>query len=299
MILVTAANGNQGRWLVPGLLAAGAPLRACVRSEASAEALRAKGVSDGVVGDVTEPDVLARAMEGAQTVYHVGPTLNPGERELGFAAVDAARAAGVRHFVFSSVLHAILTDLVQHQIKRDIEEYLLSSGLEFTILQPTNFMVPMRLLPAFGHGVFRLTWTLERHQSLVDISDVAEVAAAVLIEGERHFGATYELASPGRYTAHDLAGIIAGVVGRDVRAERIEPEVFIKQYLRIEDLDERPYEVAAARAIGSRYSRHDFVGNPNVLTWLLGRAPTSFEDFVRRQYAAFQASKSAPASIVS
>ena len=296
MILVTAANGNQGRWLVPRLLAAGLPLRACVRSQASAEALRAKGVSDVVVGDVTEPDVLARAMEGAQTVYHIGPTLNPKERELGFAAVDAARAAGVRHFVFSSVLHAILTDLVQHQIKRDIEEYLLSSGLEFTILQPTNFMVPMRLRPAFEHGVFRLTWTLERHQSLVDVSDVAEVAATVLIEGERHFGATYELASPGRYTAHDLAGIIAGVVGRDVRAERIEPEVFIKQYLRIENLDERPYEVAAARAIGSRYSRHDFVGNPNVLTWLLGRAPTSFEDFVRREHAAVQAGRDGSAS---
>ena len=299
MILVTAANGNQGRWLVPRLLAAGAQLRACVRSEASAGALRGSGVSDIIVGDITEPEVLARAMEGAQTVYHVGPTLNPKERELGFAAVDAARAAGVRHFVFSSVLHAILTDLVQHEIKRDIEEHLLSSGLEFTILQPTNFMVPMRLRPAFEHGVFRLTWTLERRQSLVHIGDIAEVAATVLLEGERHWGATYELASAGRYTAHDLAGIIAGVVGRDVRTERIEPEVFIKQYLRIENLDERSYEVAAARAISSRYSRHDFVGNPNVLTWLLGRAPTSFEDFVRREYAAFQASRSAAPSAAS
>jgi hypothetical protein len=55
------------------------------------------------------------------------------EREMGFAAIDAARAAGVRHFVFSSVLHAILTDLTQHRIKRDLEEHLLSSGLEFTI----------------------------------------------------------------------------------------------------------------------------------------------------------------------
>ena len=292
MILVTAANGNQGRLLVPRLLASGAPLRACVRSEASAGALRAAGVSDIVVGDITDPEVLARAMDGAEAVYHIGPTLNPKERELGFAAVDAASAAGVRHFVFSSVLHAILTDLVQHEIKRDIEEYLLSSGLEFTILQPTNFMVPMRLRPAFEHGVFRLTWTLERHQSLVHIGDVAEAAATVLLEGERHWGATYELASPGRYTAHDLAAIISGVVGREVRTERIEPEVFIKQYLRIEDLNERPYEVAAARAISSRYSRHDFVGNANVLTWLLGRRPTTFAEFVQGQFDAFQAPKS-------
>ncbi len=298
MILVTAANGNQGRLLVPRLLASGAPLRACVRSEASAGALRAAGVSDIVVGDITDPEVLARAMDGAEAVYHIGPTLNPMERELGFAAVDAASAAGVRHFVFSSVLHAILTDLVQHEIKRDIEEHLLSSGLEFTILQPTNFMVPMRLRPAFEHGVFRLTWTLERHQSLVHIGDVAEAAATVLLEGERHWGATYELASPGRYTAHDLAAIISGVVGREVRTERIEPEVFIKQYLRIEDLNERPYEVQAARAISSRYSRHDFVGNANVLTWLLGRRPTTFAEFVQGQFDAFKGSKSDTASTV-
>ncbi|MGI8449867.1 MAG: hypothetical protein ACR2MP_22345, partial [Streptosporangiaceae bacterium] len=36
-----------------------------------------------------------------------------------------------------------------------------------------------------------------------------------------------------------------------------------------------------------RYSSHDFVGNPNVLTWLLGRPPTTFETYVRSQYDAF------------
>jgi len=40
------------------------------------------------------------------------------------------------------------------------------------------------------------------------------------------------------------------------------------------------------RAISSRYSSNDFVGNPNVLTWLLGRTPTSFEQWARVQYAA-------------
>jgi hypothetical protein len=41
------------------------------------------------------------------------------------------------------------------------------------------------------------------------------------------------------------------------------------------------------RAISARYSSHDFVGNPNVLTWLLGRPPTTFESYVRGQHAAF------------
>lgn len=289
MILVTAAHGNQGRLLIPRLLAAGAALRACVRSASSADALRRAGVTDVVVGDVTDPKVLAQAMRGVSKVYHVGPTLNPKERELGLAAVEAACQAGVQHFVLSSVLHAIITDLAQHKVKRDIEECLISSGLEFTILQPANFMLPMRLRPAFESGVFRLSWALDRFQSLVDLGDVTEVAAAVLTDSALHTGATYELVAPGRFTAYDLANIISEVIGREVRAERMDPDIFVKQYLRVEDVSEIPYEVGVARMISARYSRCDFIGNPNVLTWLLGRQPTTFAQFVQREFEALTA----------
>jgi uncharacterized protein YbjT (DUF2867 family) len=288
MILVTAANGNQGKWLMPRLLASGATLRACVRSGASAEALRAAGVADVVVGDITEPDLLARAMTGVEKVYYVGPTLHPKEREMGFAVVDAARAAGVKHFVFSSVLHAILTDLIQHEIKRDIEEYLLSSGLEFTILQPSNYMMPFRLKSVFEEGVFRLSWALDRYQSMVDIADITEVAAAVLADSERHAGATYELVAPGRFTAHDLAKIISGVLGREIPAVQIDSDVFLKQRHGAA-VSQFPYEARLARAISKRYSSHDFIGNPNVLTWLLGRQPTTWAQFVQREFVTSQA----------
>ncbi len=295
MILVTAANGNQGKRLVPRLLATGSAPRVCVRTELSAQTLRVAGVTDVVVGDIADPDVLAGAMDGVEKVYHVGPALHPRERDLGFAAVDAARAAGVRHFVFSSVLHPIITDLIQHEIKRDIEEHLLSSGLEFTILQPSNYMLPMRLRPVFENGVFPLSWSLDRYQSMVDLDDVAEVAAAVLADSAHHAGATYELVAPGRYTAYDLARITSGVLGRQVAVEQIEPAIFLKQFLGVADLSQFPYQTSVSRAISMRYSNHDFVGNSNVLAWLLGRPPTTWEQFVRRQFDAFQ-KKAAPAS---
>jgi len=287
-VLVTAANGNQGKLLIPKLLAAGVALRACVRSEESARTLRATGVRDVVVGDITEPAVLARAMHGVDKIYYVGPTLHPQEREMGIAAIDAARTAGVRHFIFSSVLHAITTDLTQHKIKRDLEEYLLSSGLEFTILQPSNYMLGHRLMPAFEENVFRLSWALDRYQSMVDLGDVTEVAAAVLADSGHHAGATYELVAPGRYTAHDLARVISQVVGRDIEAEQIDSDVFTKAALGTEDLSQFPYRTRAARAISKRYSSHDFIGNLNVLRWLLGRQPTTFEQFVQREFDAFQ-----------
>lgn len=285
MILVMAANGNQGKLLIPRLVAAGTKIRACVRTEASAQMLRASGVAEVIVGDLADTDRLARAMHGVKAVYHVGPTLHPREREIGMAAVDTARACGVGHFVMSSVLHAITTDLVQHEIKRDIEEHLLSSGMDFTILQPANYMLAHRLQPAFAHNVFRLSWSLDRYQSLVALDDVAEVAASVLTNLAHHAGATYELAAPGRYTAHDLARIIAGVVGREIATEEISCETFLAQVLG--NPDQFPYQSRLMRAISARYSAHDFVGNSNVLTWLLGRSPMTFEQFVGKEYSKY------------
>ncbi len=287
MILVTAANGNQGRLLVPKLIAAGQRVRACVRSQASAEQLQALGAHETVAGDISEPAVLARAITGVEKVYHVGPTIHPRERDMGFAVVDAARAEGVKHLVLSSVLHAITTDLVQHEIKRDIEEHLLSSGLEFTILQPANYMLPLKLRPVFEKGVFELSWSLGRRQSLVDLGDVTDVACMALTDSERHAGATYELAAPGRYTAHELGGIISRVLGRQIAVREIDADTYLRAWVGDADPREVTHQVRVLRAITARYSSHDFVGNPNVLTWLLGRPPTTFEDYVRRQQEVF------------
>jgi uncharacterized protein YbjT (DUF2867 family) len=277
--------------LIPRLRAAGLPIRASVQSESSAATLRAAGIDDVVVGDLADPEILSRAVRGVDSVYYVGPTLSPGERSVGFAMVDAAKAAGVSHFVFSSALHAITTDLLQHEIKRDVEEHLLSSGLEFTILQPTNYMLAHRLKPVFERGVFELSWSLDRKQSLVEIGNVAEVAALVLSNGEHHFGATYELASAGRYTAHELAAILSTVTNKPVVAHEIDADTFARSRLAGEDESTRAYKLPVMRALSARYSSHDFVGNPNVLTWLLGRTPTSFEEWARAEFEANEATR--------
>jgi uncharacterized protein YbjT (DUF2867 family) len=286
MILVTAANGNQGRLLVPKLLAARLPVRGCVRTDASAATLRDLGVTDVVVGDLSDPAVAAAAVDGVAKVYHVGPTIHPRELGMGFTLIDAARARGVEHFVFSSVLHAITTDLVQHEIKRDIEEHLLSSGLEFTILQPANYMLPLKLRPVFDRGVFELSWSLDRRQSLVDLGDITDVARLVLSDTARHAGATYELVSPGRYTGHDLGEIISRVLGRTIAVREIDADTYLSAWIGDTDPAEATHQIRVLRAISARYSSHDFIGNPNVLTWLLGRPPISFEEYVRQQYEA-------------
>ncbi|MEJ3406081.1 NmrA family NAD(P)-binding protein [Rathayibacter sp. YIM 133350] len=289
MILVTAAHGNQGRLLIPKLVAGSEPVRAIVRSEASADRLRLLGVHDVLIDDLADPRLLAEAVDGVRAIYHVGPTLSPDEHAMGIALIDAARAAGVEHFVFSSVLHSILTDLVQHEIKRDVEEHLLSSDLEFTILQPANYMLPLKLRPAFERGVFELSWSLDRRQSLVDLDDVTDVAVMALRHGQRHAGATYELVAPGRYTARELRDVIARVMERPLDVREIDAETYAKAWLGAGDRADAPHQLAVLRSISARYSAHDFIGNANVLSWLLGRQPTSYESFVRREWSAFLA----------
>ncbi len=284
MILVTAAGGNQARHLIPKLLAAGHSVRANVRSESSAARLREFGVDGVIVGDLADSAVQKAAVRGVEKIYHVGATLSPGERAMGIGLIDAARAEGVKHFVFSSVLHSIVSDLVQHEIKRDVEEHLLASDLQFTILQPSNYMLPLKLRPAFARGVFELSWSLDRRQSLVDLDDVTDVAVSVLTDSAHHAAATYELVAPGRYTAHQLGDIIAGVLQRPITVAQIDAETYATAWLGTRDPSTAEHELAVLRGISARYSAHDFVGNPNVLTWLLGRGPTTFEQFVRREW---------------
>lgn len=287
MILVNAANGNQGKLLIPRLLRAGAAVRACVRTEAAAAALRASGIAEVVVGDIGDPAVVGRAVRGVDKVYHVCPTMHPLERAIGFGMIDAARAEGVEHFVLGSVLHPHLTTLVQHEIKRDIEEHLIASDLPFTILQPAIYMLPLKLRPAFEQGRYTVAWSPDRRQSLVDIGDVADVVATVLTHSEDHLGATYELSGAERLTARDMARIIGEVMGRAVPVEEIAVETFLGALFGDRDRGSLDHQVRAVRSLNTCYSAHDFVGNPNVLRWLLGRESRSFEAFVREQYAAF------------
>lgn len=283
MIVVNAANGNQGRQLIPKLVRAGYAVRACVRSERSAAQLQSWGVADVVVGDIADPGTIARAITGARAIYHVCPGMHPREREIGIAWIEAARAAKLGHFVFSSVLHPVLTDLVQHRIKRDIEEHLIMSGLAFTILQPAIYMSPRRVRAAIASGVFNSPWALDRRQSLVDLRDVSDVAALVLADGVRHAGATYELAGPGLHSAADVVNCLSNALKRTIRVERISSSEYLAFLIGPHAPGSADHQASVVDSLELSYSKHDFVGNPNVLGWLLGRPPTSLAQFIAAQ----------------
>jgi uncharacterized protein YbjT (DUF2867 family) len=282
-VLVTAGFGNQARSVIPRLGAAGFGVRAMRARDRPGPGPLDLGAHEVVVGDAANPRDAFEALQGVHAVYHVGPTFHPLERQMGFNIIEQAGKAGVEHFVFSSVLHPILTGLPQHAIKRDIEERLLESGLNFTILQPSDYMQMSAQGYLADHGIFIVSFDLDNRQALVDLDDVAEVLARVLREGPAHYGATYELTSNDNLTAHEIAAALSQATGRKVNAAQIPTsDEQLAGFFGVTDLATVSYQVNTLRTVSAWYDKFDFIGNANVLRMLLGREPTSYLEFARR-----------------
>jgi uncharacterized protein YbjT (DUF2867 family) len=288
-ILVTAAAGNQGKRLIPKLAAAGHSVRAARQRAGGDAELKSLGADEVVIGDLYNRDAYLRALDGCDAVYHIGASGSHGEREGGFAMVEAAKRCGTPHVVMSSV-HYSIVNIVQHRYKRDVEEALYESGLAYTLLKPCDFMMPQLYIdPVLKTGRLPMFWDInaKRRGSLIDIEDLTDVAAKVLIEGARHHFAGYELVGPDKLTAQEAARILSRILGREVPLQQWSPRDRIEHMFGTREPTDpfARHTAEVLESISAWYSKHSFVGNPGVLEWLLGRKPTNFEAFARRTLA--------------
>jgi NAD(P)H dehydrogenase (quinone) len=194
MILVTGAAGKTGQAVVKALAARGASVRAFIRRPEQAVALKALGAAEVSLGNFEEARALSLAAAGAQAIYHICPNVSRDELSIARAVAAAARQHRVRRFVFHSVLHPQIEAMPHHWEKMRVEAMLLATNFDLTILQPAAYM--QNIVGAWRgiveDGVFRVPYPADTRLSLVDLADVAEVAARVLTE-DGHDGATYEL----------------------------------------------------------------------------------------------------------
>jgi NAD(P)H dehydrogenase (quinone) len=276
MILVTGAAGKTGRAVIRALAAKGASVRALVHRPEQATAVEGLG-AEAVVGDMCDGVVMDRAAQGAQAVYHICPNVSPDEIAIGQAAIDAARRVGVEQFVYHSVLHPQVEAMPHHWLKMRVEERLFASGLAFTILQPAAYMqnVLAQWQRIEQDGIYSVPYPVETRLSLVDLEDVAE-AAAIVLTGPGHAGATYELAGPEALAQTEVANILGQQLGRTVHAQAV-PLADWERGARAAGLGE--YQVETLLQMFRYYAQHGFCGNTNVLGWLLGRPPTTFAVF--------------------
>ncbi len=280
-ILVSAANGKTGRSVIAALLARGdAPtIRAFSRTPGQ--------TPEGVVqvhGDLTEPAQVAAAVRDVDTVIHYAPPLGQREVAMGMNMIDAAQAAGVRRFIFVSVIHPEIDDLMNHQAKLAIEAYLINSRMEWTVLRPQHYMQNIDVNRVVNEGRIGFPYPVETVLGHVDMRDLAEATAKVAMEPGHAF-ATYDVDGNQHLSALQMAEIISSAAGKPVEAVALDPGAVIATIGKHWGEPMSDYTIDAFHRLFGYYARHGIFGNANVLTWLLGRKPGTFEDFVRRSLA--------------
>ena len=147
-ILIVGATGVLGKETTRQLLAAGHKVRAMTRDLQRGAVLSEMG-AEVVQGDLIDAASLQKACQGVDAVLAAAHQLmgtgkyaseavdDAGHRSL----IDAAKAAGVKHFVYTSAQNASVnhpTDF--YRTKAKVEAYLKASGLSYTILRPPPFM---------------------------------------------------------------------------------------------------------------------------------------------------------------
>ena len=207
--------------------------------------------------------------------------MDPKETEIAKRITDRCLDNKTERMILYSVLHPLLQDVPHHKKKLAAERYLVNSGQKYTILQPSRYM--QHLIPIWNKiietRIHSMPFSIETKFSLVDLEDLAEAAATISID-KGHDGATYELAGPEKLSQIDMARILSDLTGKKIRA-RAKPMKEFKAWAEINEISAARIETMVA--MNRHYDVHGLVGNPNVLSWILGRTPRTFEEFVKRE----------------
>ncbi|SEP15149.1 NAD(P)H-binding protein [Amycolatopsis saalfeldensis] len=235
MIVITGATGRLGSQIVERLLTRvpAGQVAVSVRDAAKAAGLAARGVRVRE-GNFSDPASLAHAFEGAEQVLVVSSNDAGAEAETQHkAAIDAARAAGAEHVVYTShQASAADSEFLPMRDHAATERYLAAQGGKFTSLRNGFYAstVPRLIGQALETGTIiapadgPVSWTAH--------ADLAE-AAAIVLAGENPFdGVAPPLTAPDVLDLKSVAELLSELTGRTItrvvadddewRAEQVE-----------------------------------------------------------------------------
>jgi uncharacterized protein YbjT (DUF2867 family) len=231
-VAVVGGTGRLGREIVGQLLAAGHRVVVVTRDPTRASDMATAGV-DIRAGDLTSPASLAGACLDVDVViasahamlgrgrYRSEHVDGQGHRML----IDAARAAGVRHFIYTSVMGASPTHPVDFwRTKFHIEEYLKASGLPWTILRPAAF-IELHAHELIGKailagGTATILGAGERPMNFVAVRDVARLAVSAVATPSLR-GRVVDIGGPENLTQNQVASTYARVSGRELKVRHL------------------------------------------------------------------------------
>ncbi|ANH37757.1 NAD(P)H azoreductase [Nocardioides dokdonensis FR1436] len=243
---------------------------------ALARALRERGARVRPLGRA-DLDRLDPALSGCTAVYLMAPNLHPDEPALVADVLAAAQRVGVDRVVHHSVAAPYTPSMPHHLGKARGEDLVRRSGLRWTVLQPCAYVQNLLSGLRGDEPAVRVPYDPDRLFGLVDLADVAEAAARVLLE-DGHEGATYELGGPRPVSARDVAETAARVLRRDVPLQRVPTDEAVAAAPEAE----REW----LRAMFEYYDRHGLPTGGLVLRALLGRGGTPLAATLARELGA-------------
>jgi uncharacterized protein YbjT (DUF2867 family) len=222
-VLVCGATGQQGGALARVLLDKGHRVRALVRRPDSPGARELERLGAELAeGNFEEPSTIEDAAKGMDAIFVVATPFEAGmeaETRHGIAAVDAAKAAGVEHLVYSSVANADEDTGIPHfDSKRKVEEHIEGLGIPYTIVAPVYFMENLLspwTLPELKEGRLPMALPSSRPLQQIALSDIAAFTALVLENRDRFGGRRVDIASD-ELAGEKAAEILTRVTGREI-----------------------------------------------------------------------------------
>ncbi len=220
-ILITGATGNVGSELVRQLSEKGIRYRVLVRPTDKPHSFP-EGV-EVIQGDLADEAGVHKALQGIEKAFLLTNSSEQAE-QLQSTFVDIARNAGVQHIVKLSQLHARSDSPVRFlRYHAAVEQKIKDSGMTYTFLRPNLYMQGLlgfrELIVHRGKFYAAIG---DAHISLVDIRDIAAVAAAALLDKE-HEHRTYDITGPQSLSHKELAAILSTAIARPVQFEDVAP----------------------------------------------------------------------------
>ena len=270
MILVVGATGQLGSEICRRLRAQRRAVRGFVRPGSPKEAmLRELGV-EIVHGDLRSPDTIGPACDGISTIVSTATamgspdrakTLRAIDRDGHLALVELARLRGVKGFVYLSATPTLRRSAPVIAYKREVERAVRTSGLRWTIVQPSAFMeVWLSKLLGWDHATGRAT-VFGPGTGPISWISIPDVAAHVMraLEDDRLANVELPLGGPEALGMNDVVRIFDQVSGRPYRVRRVPRPVLTTLAPIVAMFDEK---VASGMSMGAQMSHGDVIDSP-------------------------------------
>lgn len=227
LILVTGATGQQGGAVATALLTKGQKIRVMSRTPEKASALAQAG-AEVVKGNLTNPSDLQAALRGVHGVFAMSTPFEAGmdqEVRQGIMMADAAKQAGIAHYVYTSVGSAHRNTGIPHfETKWKVEQHIRQIGLPATVLRPVWFMENFTTFSKpSAEGILMMPMRADKKLAMVALRDIGEFGAAAFMRPNDFLGQAIDLAGD-ELTMPDVAAHLSKVTGRSIQFQGLPLE---------------------------------------------------------------------------